>query len=229
MKKKYFLPVGDSQRSTWLRNFNAKLPGYATKLGLTKLETDSVNKDTLAYDYVLDMVANSKTFEHTCATQKTSFRNSKSGTEVIPFPVYVVSTPPDTVPYGIFTRITALVKKIKASKGYLVSIGTDLDIIGTEMAGKESLDTAQPTLTIKIAAGNPQLKYTKGDKSGIILESKRGTETEFTLTDKISVSVYNDKRPNLISGKPEKRDYRAWYTVKDEIVGIVSAVVTILV
>jgi len=229
MKKNYYLPSGDSQRSTWLRNFNAKLPAYAIKLGITKDELLVVSKDTLAYDYVLDMVANSKTFEHTCSTQKTSFRNCAVSNEVVPFPVYVLSTPPDAVPYGIFTRISILVKKIKASNGYLDAIGKDLDIIGTEMAGKDSLDTAQPLLTVKVVAGVVQIKYIKAGKGGIILESKRADETEFTLVDKITISTYNDKRTNIIMGKPEEREYRAWYTVKDEIIGIVSAVVTILV
>jgi len=229
MKKTYFLPRGDSQRSTWLRNFNVKLPGYASKLGITKEELLVVSKDTIAYDYVLDMVTIAKTFEHTCSTQKTSFRNCTIGNENVAFPVFVTTTAPDAVPYGIFTRISNLVKKIKASDGYLESIGKDLGIIGTEMAGKDSLDTEQPLLTIKIVGGFVQIKYTKGAKGGIVLESRRGAETDFTLADKVSVSTYKDKRANLVAGKPEQREFRAWFTVKDEIVGIVSPVVTILV
>ncbi|MBI2721064.1 MAG: hypothetical protein HYX39_02700 [Bacteroidetes bacterium] len=43
---KPYLPNADNDRVTWMNNFNAKLPGYATALGITAAEIASVKKDT---------------------------------------------------------------------------------------------------------------------------------------------------------------------------------------
>ena len=230
MLKKYYLPNGDAQRVVWLSNFDLKLLALASKIGIIKAETDSVHNDNLAFAYMVALVAASKTFEHNCATSKITIRNSKTTTVIMPFPVLTVALDvPTPVGEGIFTRICLLVKKIKASTGYSEAIGKDLGIIGAAPDAKIGLDTTQVILSVKISGGFVQLKYTKGDLDGIKLECKRGTETEYELVDKINIISYTDKRPNLIPSQPEVRQYRAWGFVKNDIVGIVSDVVSITV
>lgn len=230
MLKKYFLPNTDAQRVIWLMNFDVKLLAYATKLGLVKAETDSVHNDNLAYVYMVALSAASKTFEHNCSTSKSTIRNSKKGNIIMPFPVFTVGIDvPTPVCEGIFTRICNLIKKIKSCPGYSEAIGKDLGIIGAAPEAKIGLDTSQVILNIKIVGENVQIKYTKGDLDGIKLESKRGNETAFELVDKINIVTYIDKRTNLIPSQPEIRQYRAWGFVKNEIVGLVSDVVSITV
>ena len=230
MIKKYFLPNGDAQRVIWLNNFDIKLLAYAAKLGLLKPDTDSVHNDNLAYAYMVTLAAASKTFEHNCSTSKSTIRNSKKTTIIMPFPVLTIALDvPTPVGEGIFTRISLLVKKIKSSIGYSEAIGKDLGIIGAAPDAKIGLDTTQVLFTAKNSGGYVQIKYTKGDLDGIKLESKRGNETEYELVDKINIVTYTDKRPNLIPAIPEVRQYRAWGFVKNEIVGVVSDVVSITV
>jgi len=229
MALKFYLPNGDADRGTWMDNFDTKLLGYATLLGITKSQTDSVTADTLAYRYGLDLIAGGKTFEHQCAAFKTALRNGPESTVVINIPVFTPpANPPAAVAPGIFSRVGKLVKLIKASAAYTETIGKDLGIIGAD-PGDGSLDNAQPVLTYSISGGFVQLKYIRGNADGIRLESKRGTETDFSLLDKINKTTYTDTRANLVAGQAEERQYRAWFIKDDEIVGQVSAVITVAV
>ena len=231
MKKSYFLPSGNAQRGVWLNNFKNKLTAaLITKLGLSKEETDGLNADTLIFTYCLSLIEAAKTYEHQCVTFQLAMRNGPQGADVVAVPVLSVSgVIPDAVAAGIFARVLKLVKKIKASASYTDDIGRALGIIGAEMEAKSATDEVMPILTGKTVAGDVQIKYTKGENDGIRLESKRGLETGFTLLDKINKNVYLDKRPTLVIGQPEKREYRSWFFVGDEVVGQVSAVITVTV
>ena len=230
MIKKYFLPNGDALRGVWLSNFDAKLGTYATKFGIVKADTDSVHNDTLAFNFTLTLIAAAKSYEHNCATFKTSIRNGIDGKDATPFPVFTIAVDtPTAVATGLFSRISTIVKAIKANKFYTEAIGKDLGIIGSDIAPKGGTDTIQPIITGKTSGGSVIIKYTKGDTGGIRLECKRSTETDFSLVDKTTKSVYTDDRANLIPGKPEQREYRAWYVVDDDITGQVSDVMIIVV
>ena len=231
MKKNHFLPAGNAQRGIWLGNFKAKLTAaLITKLGLSKEETDALSADTLSFLYSLSLTEAAKTFEHQCVTYQLALRNGPQGVDVVSVPVFsFAGVIPEAVVAGIFIRVSKLVKKIKASVNYTDDIGRALGIIGSEMEAKSANDAVKPILTGKMVAGEAQIKYTRGENDGIRLESKRGAENSFTLLDKINKTSYLDKRPTLVEGQPEKREYRAWFFVGDELVGQVSAVITVTV
>ena len=231
MKKSPYLPSGNSLRGVWLSNFNNILTlALATKLGLTKDDKSSLDADTVAFMYCLILTEAAKAFEHQCVTYQVSLRNGPAGSDVIDVPVLgVIGVAPLPVAAGIFTRVGKLVQKIKLSSVYTNDLGQLLGIIGSEQEAKSLVDEVMPVLSGKMVAGNAQIKYTKGLNDGIKLECKRGVETNFTLLDKINKPTFVDKRPNLIVGQPEKREYRAWFFKGDEVVGQVSAVITITV
>ena len=229
MKKSYFLPSGNAQRGIWLNNFKNKLTvALIAKLGLSKEETDALTADTLSFSYCLLLTEAAKTFEHQCVTYQLAMRNGPQEATVIAVPIFSVSgVVPDAVTAGIFNRVSKLVKKIKASANYTNDIGKALGIIGSEMEAKSATDGVMPILSAKVLEGEVQIKYTRGKNDGIRLECRRGAETEFTLVEKINKTVYLDKRPNLIVGKPEKREYRGWFFIGDDGVGVMSAVITV--
>ena len=231
MKKSSFIPNGNAQRGVWLSNFNNILtPALATKLGISTEEKASQAADTLAFMYCLVLTEAAKTFEHQCVTYQVSLRNGPASTDVIDVPVLaVVGVAPPAVPPGIFTRAGKIAKKIKLSSAYTDDIGRALGIIGAEAEARSAEDDVMPILAGKVVAGNAQIKYTRGTNDGIRLESRRGTETSFTLLDKINKTSYSDTRPNLVAGQPEKREYRAWFFVGDEVIGQVSAVISVVV
>ena len=225
-----YMPHGDKEKETWMNNFDGKLPGYATKFGLTKDQLAIVHNDRLAFSYGLLEVEASKTFEHNCVTFKDDIRNGVETNLVSDFPVFVPpDNPPLAVAPGIFRRTGRFVTTLKANAAFTDAIGEDLGIIGADYQGKDNIEDYQTKLTVKQSGGTVQLKYVKGDLDGIKLESKRGTETDFTLLDKITQTTFTDKRPVLVAGVPEVRQYRAWCIIKDEIVGQVSDVVSVTV
>jgi len=231
MKKGPYLPVGNAQKGVWLNNFNNKLTtALATKLGVSTLEKGVLNDDTQAYTYCLAQTLASKTYEHQCVTFQQSLKNPPDGKVAIAFPVLELDGEiPKAVASGIFTRVSALVKKIKLSVNCTDDIKQALGIVGAEMEAKAAEDQSMPVLTGKMVAGYAQLKYTKAKNDGIRLESRRGAETAFSFLDKINKPVYSDKRPNLVEGQAEKREYRSWFFIGDEVIGQVSAVITVLV
>jgi len=228
MKKSSFIPGGNAQKGIWLSNFNNILtPALATKLGVSKDKKTALNADTQAFVYCLVLTAAAKGFEHQCVTFQLSMLSGVEG-EVVMFPIMdVVGVAPSPVASGIFTRVRAIVKIIKISPFYTTDIGKALGIIGSDIESKQ--DEVMPILIGKVVAGNAQLKYTKGANDGIRIESKRGTETSFTFLDKANTSVYSDTRPNLIVGQAEKREYRSFFIKSDEIIGQVSAVISLAI
>ena len=199
MKKGFYLPNGNSQRGTWLSNLNAKLvPALVTLLGLSAADKSGLDADTQAFMYCLVLTEAAKTFEHQCVTYQLVLRNGpEAKAELVPV-FSVLGDIPDAVAGGIFKRAAKLVKKIKNSSNYTETIGRALGIIGSEAEAKLTQDEVLPILAGKMVAGNVQIKYTRGVNDGIKLESRRGTETNFTLLEKINKPSYVDKRPNLV-------------------------------
>jgi hypothetical protein len=74
--------------------------------------------------------------------------------------------------------------------------------------------------TLKVIA------FDKGALEGVRIYSKRGSETEFTYLATDTHSPYNDNRVKLDSGKPEERQYYAFYFSNDYEVGQASDIVT---
>ena len=230
MKPTTYLPNGDNEKAAWMINFDEKFPTYATKFGFSNEAIVANHHDRLAFTYGLMMVEAAKTFEHQSVTFKDAIRNGTETNLVIDIPVFTPpANPPLAVAPGIFRRVSKLVTTFKANALYTEAIGQDLGIIGADYLGKDNPDDIQVKLTVKQSGGSVQLKYVKGDLDGIKLESKRGTETEFSLLDKITQTTFTDKRPVLVTGVPEVRQYRAWCIIKDEIVGQVSDVVSVTV
>ena len=231
MEQNPYLPTGDAQRELWLRNFDEKLPGYATKFKLDKLITDIVHNDRISFSYSVLLVEGVKAFEHNCVKYKKEIKSGALTNLIIEIPVFVAPSgaPLVAIAPGIFKRIAKLVSTIKSHPNYTESIGKDLGIIGSENLGKVNPDELKVVLIVKEAGGKIQLKYKKGQLDGVKIESKRGAETEFSFLDKITQTTYKDDRKMLVDGMPEIRQYRAWPILKDKVVGKVSDVVSITV
>ena len=227
----YYLPNGDAQRGTWLSNFRLNLAVYKTKLALTTDQMTSVDNDTACYIYSLLLIAASNSFDHTCVTYKTTIRNGPASEIIGEIPTYTApaDAPVAGVKPGIFSRISALVRIIKAHPAYTTAMGTNLGIIGAEHEAKTNQDLRQPVFAAKIVAGNVQLKYTKANTDGVKIECKRGAETEFTFLDKATKPIFTDTRKNLIPSQAEQRQYRGLYMKGDTVIGIMSDIVTIAV
>ncbi len=225
MKKTYFIPRAIAKRLLWITNFNTKLIYHATTLGILAPTLLMVLNDTNAYTFIISLKTSVKKYAMTISSFLTALADGPIGTAIIPFPLFGNPTIlPPAVAYGIFARCAILAKQIKAN-GCSDAIAVDLGIVGSDIAN--SFAASQPQLKIKLTGGVVSGKYIRGQLSGIHLECMRGTETTFTYLLTANKAMFSDSRPNLVSGKPETRQYRAWFILNDEVVGVVSSVVSI--
>jgi hypothetical protein len=192
--KNDFIPQRDGDLDTFEENLAAKLGNYAAVLGLNAAEVaeslEIINKHRADYSLMI-----SKRNESKSSTENTLSSQKKALAEI--------------------RRITKL---IKASKSYTAGIGDDLGIIGSVLAAKNTM-ILKPVLSGMIEGNEVQIRYKKNKYDGIRLYSRRGAETEFTEIGKFAKSPVSDRRANLIAGKPEEREYYAYFLINDRDTG----------
>jgi len=128
---------------------------------------------------------------------------------------------------GLIATLRLNVPRIKSSPKYTEDIGKTLDIVGEEIVIDP--DTMKPVLEVNLLAGLPEIKWVKDYSEGVNIYAKRGNETEFSFLARDNVSPYTDNRPNLEPGKPEEREYYAFYIFEDEEKGLESDTVKITI
>ncbi len=97
---------------------------------------------------------------------------------------------------------------MKLSGAYTDAIGTDLGIVGSEDTGSQTV----PKFLIAIEQGDgcqcARLTFYKYGHMGVYIESRRGASALFEFLAIDTESPYEDKRPLLVAGQPEVREYR---------------------
>ncbi|HMQ70045.1 MAG TPA: hypothetical protein PKA90_13735 [Ignavibacteria bacterium] len=202
--KTTFIPVKNSELNSFENNFKVKLSLHANSLGIDPAEVTEVVQ-------VLDENINAY-------TTMVSLRNQASSS----YAEYKIKK---SIALKELRRIS---KKIKSSKGYDISIGEDLDIISPrhiELVSSEK----KPELKVKVDGHKVIIRYNKGVSDMINIYSRRGNEAEFTFLDVYKDLFYEDDRPKIESGKPEQREYYAFFKEKKSEIGKRSDIVKIVV
>lgn len=206
MAKADYLPRLVDVLDTWLGNFSAKLSTHAAALGLAPATvtaiTTSITNFRATYTAQVAAEATFKNAAQLTRTQKEALISGVGG-------------------------IRDLVQVIKHSASYTLNIGEDLGIELDEPA--VDVDTIKPVLLLfKLVDKKIRIQFKKAVADGVIIKSRRGTETEFTFLAKLIQSPYIDDRPNL-NAAPEQREYVANYFIGNNSVGLESDVVSIAV
>jgi hypothetical protein len=202
MAKSDFLPARDSEQETWMNNFETKSISAAQLLGIAQEDITAMHTLIQARQSAY-LAQNIKREEAKAATKtyETTKKIANAG-------------------------IRAVVRRFKASPTYSAALGAELGIIGANVnTSKTALQ--KPVLKVSLKGGKIVIAFVKGQSDGIRLFSRRGTETGFTFLDVKMSSPYQDDRPNLVAGQPELRQYQAFFTKRDLLVGEVSDTVSI--
>jgi hypothetical protein len=117
--------------------------------------------------------------------------------------------------------------RIKSANGYTEAIGKELRIIGAETGFDRAM--AKPVLAVSRQGNGIVVRFIKDKTDGIHLYSRRAGEKEFSFLAADTISPYTDKRPNLVPGQSEVREYKAWHFKDDEVIGQESDVASIAV
>lgn len=223
------IPRTDTELALWLTNFSNSFAAHAAALGFTEADVNSVRADAAMVNYLLgDLLPTYKT----ALQARTSYKNlvmagpiGMAGGSLPPPPA--TGPAPTAVPPGIVPRLRNLVQRIQLAPGYNEVIGFDLGITGPERSPAAPDATARPTLRARSnGPGTVQVDFTKEKFDGVAVESRRAGEDEWQSLGVDSYSPYIDDRPPREAGKPEVRQYRARYILRDHATGDWSDIVT---
>ena len=199
-----FIPRKDSELHSFENNFITKLPYHVLPLKLDEAEiaeaTEIIEKNITAYKTMVLKKAEAKSL---IAEYKATKR-------------------------AAVKEISRLSKKIKASKKYSETTGEDLQIISPKPSEPAATDI-QPVLKIRVNGHVADIRYNKSRSDALNIYSRRGSETEFSFLAITTQVQYLDERVNIESGKPEKREYYAFFKEKDKEIGLKSDIVNVIV
>lgn len=220
-----FLPTSDSDRLVWMNNFNSVLPQFATALGLTSDDLQTVSDDTAYFGYIIQYQNDLKQHQQAITQYKKRLRTDSAQANLGPMPVFIPPTPPLEVPGGIFNRLNTLVYNIKHSTGYTAAIGQALNIIPP--ATVFNPNTTAPEFTVRLDGGHPYLKWKKGIFDAMAIYSDRGDGNGF-------VFVGHRMKPDFldVTALPANSYSATWsYKIRgmlgDDEVGLFSEVISI--
>ncbi len=230
MARNDYIQPSDDGFAAQLQAFKTAITPYVGAFGLSGAEVGAQAADADYFSYV---IAAHKNIQQT-AQQWTAWKDiaRDGGTAddagAPDAPALPAAVPP--VDPGIESRFRALVRRLKASPAYNVSIGEALGIEGTQPSGPD-MATIQPDISARISGTEVQVKWGWGGQRESLnmceLQVDRGDGKGFVLLAFDTTPNYNDSTPFPIA--PAKWTYRAIYHAGDQRVGQWSKPVSVAV
>jgi hypothetical protein len=125
----------------------------------------------------------------------------------------------DTAREATNEPIRKLARQVKASPKATPALLELLQMAPVAATTSERVEAEKPVLKVSQGPNRIDIGFGKYGREGIRLFSKRGTETAFSVVGTFTTSPALDRRPNLLAGQAEQREYYAWYLEHDEPVG----------
>lgn len=224
------IPRTDNELMVWLRNFSASFATHAASLGFTEADVNSVRADAAMLNYLIgDLVPTYKSALQARTAYKSLIMSGPVGSPGggLP-PAPVVEAPPTAVPPGVVPRLRQLVQRIQLAPGYTEEVGIALGIDEPEGRGPSAPDAPpKPSLKARSAGpGSVQLDFSKETFDGVFVESLRDGDDGWQPLGLDHYSPFIDERPPKAAGKPETRQYRVRYMLRDQPTGDWSDIVT---
>ncbi len=229
MSTSKFIPSSDNDKVVWLNNFATKLGTYAANVGVTAAEVTATQKDASMYQYIINLQEIYKQTLQNITGYKSLLKHAVGQqhlSAVIPS-LPTLGTAPASVPEGIFDRVSKLAVRIKASVNYTDNMGSDLGIIAPAVTFDAS--TLQPDIKIKLDAGRPHLKWTKGETDALDLYVDRNDGNGFTLLGRLMRNEYIDVASLPATKVIDEWNYKGIYVIADQPIGLYSATSSIAV
>ena len=239
MKHQAYYPTNVPAQIVWLENFRNKLAAYLATLGLSAAEVAAAIADCRWLIYVLgSWLPAVRAFSPAC-TDAAKLAQTGAGTSLSALTAFTAPAPPAAggglpavVPVltGALNRIFALVQKIKDTTGYLDSIGSDLDIIGSQQTMPPAA-AIQAVITLTLHAAFVLIGWGWQSLSAFLdmleIQVDRGDGKGWVFLTYDTTPNYTDSYP--FPATPAKWKYRAIFRKGDEQVGIWSDVKEIIV
>lgn len=217
MPTDWYFPRSKDGRLDFLKSLCNNLPGaLATKYGITNTQIKDIQDSVIFLEYLDKTVELSKKFGPSLTECYQEFGYGTSGV-LSGVPVFVAPTPlPIVVPAsGIFNRVIALVRTIKAHPSYTSTDGKDLGIELVDVAVMKE-EELQPLLKVQVVGSNVQVSAVKGDTQGFEVWCNKGTDT-FVFVGFATSAKFKDPSPMPAQATIWK--YKGIYHLHNEQVG----------
>jgi hypothetical protein len=226
-----FLPRTDSEKETWLKNFANKIGTYNTKYNIAASEVADVKSSLLHFSYNLNFKTQQEDYTKKLKAYILEIKDGlPAGASASVPPVFPVfpAAPPVSTP-GIFKRIIALGRRIKAHTAYTVADGFDLGIeIPTSKKVKPNSDFVKPIISVKlIDGGHPEINWKRNSMDALEIWVDRDDDKGFVLCEVDIKPNYTDEYPLPV--KAALWRYKAIYRLDNKAVGKWSDIVSITV
>lgn len=227
MSKDYFLPRSDEEKSNWLNNFDAKLPFYAAKYGITPEEVAQIQQDAAVFASILNYRDQLNAHVTAMTGLKNIVRDGTKDNSALQVPMPPTPMFSGSVVPGIFARATAIANRIKSHFNYNIADGNELGLEGVESS--INFIDLKPLIIIRlVSGGHPEIVWKKQGMDGIEIH-KEDANGNMQLLAFDSSPNYVDLSPLPPKGTSIIWRYRVIYLRKDQRVGQWSDVVSITV
>ncbi|MBI3881803.1 MAG: hypothetical protein HY301_17285 [Verrucomicrobia bacterium] len=237
MARQRFFPRSGSARALWYGSYARGLHELGPALGLPPAEVVASVADALYLAYCTGSYGPSARAFAKASTA--AVRGAVGGSGTVPVPMLGFEVPPlpgsdgtlhAVVPVapGAHRRIMKFVELIKARPACTPTMCVQMGIIG---AG-EAAAAPVPTFTLETVTApqgqHVRIRFRKYGRKGVVIHCKRaGGDWEMLGVDMASPFV--DKRPLLVAGQPETREYRLRFFEDDASTGEYTPVASITV
>lgn len=202
--KENFIPSREGDLASFETNFLEKLNAHAESLSISASDLEKANNVLQSHNTSFT-VMNAKRAESRSATEGNNLKRAAA-----------------------IEEIRRMVKVVKGSQGYTTEIGAALGILGSENQSTSN-SVIKPELKSIVDGSQVIIKFKKYGADGIRLYSKRGGESSFNFLALDTSSPYTDSREKLEQGKPEQREYYAFYFEEDVETGLQSDTIKVIV
>ncbi|MEQ1606794.1 MAG: hypothetical protein ABL999_18170 [Pyrinomonadaceae bacterium] len=221
-------PTSESEINLFLQNMAIKLPGFQVTLGLTLAEVATLGSDADNYNYIISTAPQVNDTKDAFYSFKSELIDGEPDTTAIVPPVFPIIATPDPALPGIIRRTRNLIRRIKSAPGYTPIIGEDLGLVIDDAA---PLDPENLTASLSLKAlsdSRVEITFSKQGLSGMRVEFKRKNDANWGLAGIFIVSPGFHVEPSIPEDEPESRQYRGYLLDKNEPVGNVSPIYTIV-
>ncbi len=232
-----FFPRRSNEQAIWYGRFGRALHELAPILDLPPVEVTGIIIDALYLEHCLRVqVSQVRSFNKAVTAAMRQLVHGQ-GTEPVVMPSYkapalpgAVGGLPAVVPVrpGAHQRIMKFIQIIKARPAYTRALGKQLGVVG---AG-EAAAVLAPTFTVETLTApqgqHVRVRFRKHGRKAVVIFSRRGGG-DWEMLGVDMKSPFIDKRPPLVAGRPETREYRLQFFEDDRVTGNFSTVATITV
>lgn len=197
-----YIPVTDSSIVVWMGTFKEKLGQLGSAIGLAEEEVQS-HQD--AAQAVIDNIV------------KADLKKAELKEAV---------TAKDLVKQSNISLIRNIATRIKTLPGYTANMGRELGIVSSGQLVNP--DNLKPVLTVTSSRGYVLVGFNKQGMTSLSLYSRLKGQQEWQSVGLSKTSPIVDDTPLQEAGKPEAREYRAFYFDGQEETGRASDIATII-